>query len=88
MIRQRLAWLVPAVVALCIIPGIAKAQNAEDTEAAERRHAFAQSYYGLRYTPGLDLTAEGRQVPMPDFEFDFFQFVIYPRRLSATAPSP
>jgi hypothetical protein len=34
----------------------------------------------LRYTPGVTLDAVGRRVPMPDFEFNFFQFVLYPFR--------
>lgn len=35
----------------------------------------------LRYTPRLTMAAEGRGVPAADFEFDFFQFVLYPARL-------
>jgi hypothetical protein len=35
----------------------------------------------LRYTPRLTMTVAGRGVPAADFEFDFFQFVLYPARL-------
>lgn len=35
----------------------------------------------LRYTPSLSLTSDRRMAPAPDFEFDFFQFVFYPKRL-------
>jgi hypothetical protein len=35
----------------------------------------------LRHTPGVTLVAAGRRVPMPDFEFNFFQFVLYPMRV-------
>jgi hypothetical protein len=35
----------------------------------------------LRYTPRLTMTVAGRGVPAADFEFDFFQFVLYRARL-------
>ena len=34
----------------------------------------------LRYTPGLKMNLAGQAVPAADLEFDFFQFVFYPKR--------